>query len=296
MRAIVVGVDGGIGRALAEALSRRGDLVFGTTRRTASVADNTTLLDLASPHVADVALPRADIAIFCAAMTGLAECRKDPERARRVNTSGPALLARRLVGTGTRVMLLSTNAVFDWQTPRVPVSRAPCPLTVYGMLKAEAETEFTALGEAAVILRFTKVLTPALGLFREWINALGSGETVKAFSDLHLAPISLDDAVMALLALSDHFVSGIFQISGAQDISYFEAARHLARRTGVPLDRVCEARASNAGFPQEEITTFSSLDSERYSQLTGWVPPDPYAVLDAVFGPAIASARDKAIG
>jgi dTDP-4-dehydrorhamnose reductase len=292
MRALVVGVDGGIGAALTQALRQRGDEVLGTTRRPAPHVPGVLSLDLARAHMDSVALPDVDIAFFCAAMTGLAECRKDPDLARRVNATGPARLAQRLVARGTRVLLLSTNAVYDWQTPCVPASQLPCPLTVYGQLKAEAETEFAALGEAAVILRLSKVLTPELKLFCGWIDALADGGEVTAFTDLHLAPIALADAVSALLALADRPVSGLFQISGAKDISYVAAARHLARRLGVPQTRVGEGSAAAAGFPAEEITTFSSLDSSRFSELTGWVPPDPYAVLDRVFGPALAAARN----
>ena len=294
MRAIVIGVDGGIGRALSNALSLRGHGVFGTTRREISASENMAHLDLASTDVAAVSLPPAEVAIFCAAMTGLAECRKNHELSRQVNTTAPALLARRLVDAGTRVIFISTNAVYDWQTPLVPVSRPPCPLTIYGQQKAEAEAAFTQLGDFAVILRLTKVLTPDLALFRGWINALGAGEKVQAFSDMHLAPITLDDAVKAVIALAERTESGIFQISGARDISYFDAARHLAGRLGALLRNVNKAQARDLGFPEGEITTFSSLDSERYVQLTGWTPPDPYAALDAVFGASIAQAREKA--
>ncbi len=293
MRVLVVGVDGGIGGALAAALRRRGDTVFGTTRRPGAPAQEIVVLDLAGSDVDTVALPRTDIAVFCAAMTGLAECRKDSELARRVNTTGPARLARRLIAQGARVLLLSTNAVYDWQTPCVPASRPPCPLTVYGQLKAEAEAEFSAFGTAAIVLRLSKVLTPELKLFCGWIDALAAGREVTAFSDLHMAPIALDDAVSALLALADRSDSGLFQVSGATDISYVEAARHLARSIGVGPARVREARAADAGFPRAEITTFSSLDSTRFSKLTGWVPPDPYAVLDRVFGSAIETARTR---
>ncbi len=293
MRALVVGVDAGIGAALVGALQRRGDTVYGTTRRSGPHAAGTVVIDLAGADLDTVALPEADIAFFCAAMTGLAECRKDPELARRVNTTGPARLARRLVARGTRVILLSTNAVYDWQSPRVPASEPPCPLTVYGRLKAEAEAEFSALGDAAMILRLSKVLTPELKLFCGWIEALAAGREVTAFTDLHLAPIRLDDAVSALLALADRSESGLFQVSGAKDMSYVEAARHLARRLGAPLTRVVESRAADAGFPREEITTFSSLDSSRLCGLTGWTPPDPYDVLDDVFGAAIAGARSR---
>lgn len=294
MKAIVVGVDGSIGRALSSALSMRGDTVIGTTRRAAEGNGDLIHLDLAGAQVETVSLPPADVAIICAAMTGLAECRRNPSLSRQVNAVAPTLLARRLTDAGTRVVFISTNAVYDWQSPLVPASRPTNPSTIYGEQKADAEATLAALGEAVVILRLTKVLTPDLALFYGWIKALGAGESVQAFTDMHLAPVTLDDAVNALLALSGSNESGIFQISGSRDISYSAAARHLARCIGAPLELVTETEARKLGFPQAEITTFSSLSSERYAQLTGWVPPDPLASLEAVFGPAMAAAREMA--
>jgi dTDP-4-dehydrorhamnose reductase len=294
LKAIVIGVDGGIGRALTSALSARGDSVIGTTRRAADGIGDLIHLDLAGAQVETVSLPRADVAIICAAMTGLAECRRNPRLSRQVNTVAPALIARRLTDAGTRVVFISTNAVYDWQSPLVPASRPTTPSTIYGEQKADAEATLASMGQAVVILRLTKVLTPDLALFNGWIKALRAGETVQAFTDMHLAPVTLDDAVNALLALAGSKESGIFQISGSRDISYADAARHLARCVGAPLDLVAETEARNLGFPQTEITTFSSLSSARYSQLTGWVAPDPLASIEAVFGPAMSAAREMA--
>src|SRR5215467_11081115 len=95
---------------------------------------------------------------FCAAITGFAACRNDRELAERVNFSAPSVLARRLVGAGSRVVFLSSNAVFDWREPHVPANREPRPVTEYGHFKAKAEKEFSALGSAASILRLSKVL------------------------------------------------------------------------------------------------------------------------------------------
>ncbi len=294
MKAIVIGVDGGIGRALSSALSLRGDTVIGTTRRAVDGQSDLIHLDLAGAQVEAVSFPRADVAFICAAMTGLAECRRNPSLSREVNTVAPVVLAGRLADAGTRVVFISTNAVYDWQSPLVPSSQPTSPSTIYGEQKADAEATLATLGDGVVILRLTKVLTPDLALFNGWIKSLGASETVQAFSDMHLAPVTLGDAVNALLALAGSNESGIFQISGSRDISYSEAARHLARCIGAPLDLVAQTEARKLGFPEAEITTFSSLSSERYSQLTGWAPPDPLASIETVFGPAMAAAREMA--
>jgi dTDP-4-dehydrorhamnose reductase len=291
MRSIVIGADGIVGGALLQALKRRGEIAYGTTRRSTRVTEFKLVLDLAASNVDEVLLPDADIAYFCAAITSFSECRNNPSLAHKVNVTGPVSLAGRLVAAGTRVVLLSTSAVFDWRLPHVPAAYPPCPITVYGELKAEAEKGFDALGTRASIVRFTKLLTPNLKLMTGWIETLSHNKPVIAFSDLHMAPVSIDDAIAALLAVADDCGGGIYQVSGATDISYFEAARYLAVRLGANPKLVIEKRAIDAGIPPEEIICVSSLDTSRLTDMTGWVPPDPYAVIDAVYGSSIDSTR-----
>jgi dTDP-4-dehydrorhamnose reductase len=248
-------------------------------------------LDLSSPDINSISLPRADIAFFCAAITGFSACRTNEALARDVNVTAPLLLARGLVAAGTRVILLSTSAVFDWRAPDVKPSRPTSPVTVYGKLKAEVEIAFFAFGAAASILRLTKVLTPGDSLFNNWIDDLKHERSVRAFSDHYMAPVTINDTVTALLAISRGTESGVFQMSAKHDISYYEAALHLTSRLNVERQLVTPARASENGVLPEEIIRYSSLETSRISALTGWEAPDPYSVIDRVFRKRIESAQ-----
>lgn len=289
MNSFIIGGDSTIGSALADALASRGDTVYATTRRAIAASENAVHLDLATSDPDAIALPTADIAYFCAAITGFSACRANKVLARQVNVTAPTLIARRLVAAGTKVVLLSTSAVFDWRVPLVQATRPLCPVTIYGMLKAEAEAAFSPLGTAASILRVSKVLTPADGLMNGWIDELSQKRSVTAYSDHHMAPVTLDDAVSALLAISGNSEGGVFQVSGASDISYNDAARHLASRLGADPHLCIETRATESGVPPEEIICYSSMDTSRIAALTGWKAPDPYSVIDQVFRAAINS-------
>lgn len=283
MKVIVFGADGTIGSALARTFELRRDVVYGTTRRSASVDGTRLFLDFANRDVETTALPAVDIAFFCAAIVSYAECRANQALARRVNVTSPATLARRLASAGTRVVLLSTSAVFNGREPRVPADRSPCPTTAYGEFAAEAEKEFSALGEAAAVVRLTKLITPDAKRFTNWIDALSRHQAVVAFSDHHMSPIASDDVTSALLAITDQSASGICQISGATDISYYEAVCHIAARLGVDPALVVEERALKAGIRPEEIAQYSSLDARRFTELTGRSAPDAFSIIDTVF-------------
>jgi dTDP-4-dehydrorhamnose reductase len=284
MKAIVIGADGIIGEALVRALSRRGNIVYGTTRRRASVTDNRIFLDLAASDIESAPLPHSDITFFCAGIVTFAECRTNRALARQVNVMARASLARRMAAAGTRVVLLSTSSVFDGRVSHVPVTRPPCPINAYGEFAAEAEKMFGTLGSTASIVRFTKLITPSAKLIIGWIDGLSHGRPVTAFSELRMAPISLDDAIAALLAVADDPTGGIYQVSGAADVSYYDAARYIALRLQVDPALVVEKRAIDAGIPPEEIPRFSSLDTKRFTEITGRPAPEPFAVIDSVFG------------
>lgn len=296
MKAVVLGGDGGIGRLLAAALQKDGHDVLTTTRRAGPVSARQLRLDLADPGVAAMPLPAADVVYFCAALARFADCRAHADLARTVNVVAPAVLARRWTAEGARVIFLSTSAVFDGREPQRSAASPVSPRSLYGRLKAEAESAFLDLGASAAVLRLTKLLLPEMPLFGGWIAALGRGEAIEAFSDLHIAPVAPQHMMQALLAVAADKEGGIYQLSGARDISYLAAARYLAKRIGLPASHVASRRAVDGSIPAEEILTFTALDAARLATLTGTAAPDPYTVIDAVYGPALDAARRRQVG
>lgn len=290
MRVLVVGGDSVIGRALIPALRAGGHSATGTTRRRMPINPTEVIfLDLASDE--PVVLPHADAMVICAAMARFEECRAKPELARRVNVSKPMEIAERVLSNGGRVLLLSSSAVFDCLSPRRKADSPRSPRSIYGQLKAEAETRLLNCGAGASVLRITKVLRPDSGILAEWVERLGLVQTVEAFEDHRFCPLPLravTDAIMAILEASE---DGIFQVSGAADVSYFDAARHIAVRIGAPIVRVTGVRAVDRGIPDSEVTPYTSLDSRRLDALAGFVPPQPFAVIDEVFQSSIARLR-----
>jgi dTDP-4-dehydrorhamnose reductase len=131
LRAIVIGTDGLIGGALAQALRKHGDSVIGTTRLNKRTGPNQLFLDLADPRESGAALPEADVCFLFAAMTKFSDRRARPDLARMIDALIPAKIAARLAAAGVRTMLLSTSAVFD-----VAGSKMKCNTVV--MLSVEA--------------------------------------------------------------------------------------------------------------------------------------------------------------
>jgi dTDP-4-dehydrorhamnose reductase len=286
MRCLIIGADGSIGGALALALGRRGHGVVATTRRTQAARHGSIFLDLVRPLPE---LPEVDVAIICAAMARLEECRRDGELAQLVNVTAPLELGRSLVRAGARVIQLSTAAVFDGNEAHVEESAKPRPRSAYGQFKAEAEARLLDLGSLVSVLRLTKVLAPNAGVLSQWIAQLGDGKTVRALSDRRLSPLTVAHAVDAITDLIENGEGGIYHASGAADVSYADAARFVARGIGVASDRVEAVRAVEEN--ETELMPFTSLATSRLSRLSGFVAPEPLGVLGDVYGREIEAVR-----
>src|SRR5438876_1121390 len=72
-------------------------------------------VDLANPDRIVMAFRRAapTAVIHAGAIAAIAECRRDPVRAQRVNTHATAILAELAEQAGARFLLVSTDLVFD---------------------------------------------------------------------------------------------------------------------------------------------------------------------------------------
>jgi dTDP-4-dehydrorhamnose reductase len=287
MRCLIVGVDGSFGGVLSQSLRNLGHDVVATTRR-GDRATGHLFLDLAAPLPP---LPQVDVAVICAAMARLEECRQYPELAHRVNVEAPLEIGRTLTLAGARVILLSTSAVFGCVTPHVEESARPMPRSVYGRLKAEAETRLLELGSQVSVLRLTKVVKPNAGLLSEWIGHLGEGRPVQAFDDCRFCPLTIAHVAGAITAMVERGQGGVHHLSGAADVSYAEAAIFLAQRIGAAHDLIRPMHGADSGLPDAELTPFTSLACGRLARLAGFVPPKPLDVLQEVYGPEIDVAR-----
>ena len=279
---LVVGADGLVARALVRHLEAQGVAVYRTTRREGGARRNVVRLDLAADPAAWLELPRTDAAVLCAAVTGLAACEADPEGSARVNVTGTLALAARLVGQGTYTLFLSSDKVFDGSRPHRRRDDELCPGTEYGRQKAAAERGVLALGESAAVLRLAKVISPGLGLLRDWRRALIEGRPITPFHDMYLAPVGAKFVAELAARLLDSRRPGIFHVSGDEDISYVDLGSCLARALGAAARLVAPRCADPARLPPETRPRHSTLEMSLERSLFGLGAPASRAVCEKV--------------
>lgn len=282
--AFVVGGDSAIGGAVVDRLKAGGLPVAATSRRTAALSDGRYFLDLKELPL-DWAPPAGiQTALISAGVTSLATCRRAPEESARVNVENTLRVAEALVSEEIFVLFLSTNLVFDGTRAQMTPDDPPSPTTVYGRQKAETERRLLALPGDVAVLRLTKVLSPRMDLFAQWVASLNSGETIRPFSDLVCAPIPLALVTEAIIRLLGLRRRGVFHLSANRNISYADIARRIALRLGVPEDRVDPTTAAEAGVSLETTPAHSTLDMGGLAAALSLAVPDAWEAVDHALG------------
>jgi dTDP-4-dehydrorhamnose reductase len=150
VRVAVVGVNGRLGRALAEALE---NAPFTGTRGPIGWDQPELDLDTLTEASAGVFLDaeRPEVVIHTAAWTDVDGCARDPELAMRRNGTAAGELARACARRGIDMLFISTNEVFDGRRAD-GIGYAPDdernPINPYGAAKADGELMAIAAFEA----------------------------------------------------------------------------------------------------------------------------------------------------
>jgi dTDP-4-dehydrorhamnose reductase len=273
MRILVTGASGQLGGYVLRELSgrdvpvaawsgsRTGQL-FGIPLRPVDLADETAVA--AAFHEA-----RPTTVIHAAARSSVAECYREPERARRVNTQGSALLAALADAAGARLLLVSTDLVFDGEKGGYCETDAVSPLSIYGRSKVGAEAAVRAYLHHAVI-RVSLLYGPSLvgvpTFFDETVRALRQGQALRLFADEWRTPLSLPTAASALVELAVAGFEGLLHLGGPERLSRLEAGQRLAHVLGCDSAVIVPALRAE-GVAAEPRPRDTSLDSTRWRKL-----------------------------
>lgn len=234
MRVMVTGAEGQLGRDVVDACTADGHDVVGLGR---------SGLDLSDPDAPDDVLGSVsvDAVVNCAAMTAVDRCETEIELAHEINERGVRRLAEACARYAVHLVHVSTDYVFDGTLDRPYTEHdEPNPRSVYGRSKLAGERAVSeVLGDAAAIVRTSWVCGEHGNNMVSLVRRLAPNGTPLAFvDDQRGCPTFTADLAPALLDLADRRDGGVFHLTNAGAVSWYEFVREILAASGFDRDLV----------------------------------------------------------
>jgi dTDP-4-dehydrorhamnose reductase len=218
-------------------------------------------------------------AIVVASITNYFECESNP-LAKIINTELIPAFVGKLLQNNIHVNYISSNTVFGGELPwpsEKDTTHEP-PSFAYANQKWTAERNIESIAKIAqkehllCITRLTKVIGASVQPFPAWYKDLSNGKTIRPFSDLTFAPITLDFAAHGIIRISTLTLSGKFHLSGESNINYADYSLEFASAFQFPRNLITPTTSKIAGIQIPFLPTYSGLGMKLTSELTGLRP------------------------
>lgn len=173
------------------------------------------------------------VVVHTAAETNVDRCETEREFARRINVEGTANLAEACMKVGAKLILVSTDYVFDGDKGNYAETDEPNPISFYGLTKLEAERITASTLPDSLIVRPSVLYGwhPTKLNFATWVmKGLRERQTLKVVNDHINSPTLADNLADAIRKAVERNSLGILHIAGSERISRFGFARRIAKR------------------------------------------------------------------
>ncbi len=174
--------------------------------------------------------------IHCAALSRVEQCEAERERCWAANVDATAHLARLCAAHGARLVLLSTDFIFDGSAGPYDERARPNPINFYGRSKLAAENAVRADGPRRwTVVRTTLGFGVAEGLRRGNIGTflverLSAGEPVRVAEDQVRTPTYVPDLADGVAQAVLQGRDGVYHLAGRELLPVTAFAHRLAER------------------------------------------------------------------
>jgi dTDP-4-dehydrorhamnose reductase len=195
-----------------------------------------------------------DVVIHCAAMANVDDCVSKPDQAETVNAALPGTIAALAAQHKTKMVHISTDAVFDGRVGNYIETDTPNPLSVYAVTKLGGEKAVAQANPDALIARvnfYGWSMTGKRSLAEWFVTNFAAGTPIKGFNDVIFCPMMVLDLVSTLMEAVELDLKGLYHVVGAQPMSKFEFGQAIARRFGFDASLLTPISVDDAGLKAE---------------------------------------------
>jgi len=225
MRVTIFGATGLLGKALMH--EWHADEVTGLGSHDADIRSIHDVQRAMAQH-------RPEWVVLAAAYTDVDGCETNRDLAFAVNSEGAGNVAKAAAESGSKLLFLSTDYVFDGrkQSP-YEVDDPIAPQSVYGRSKAEAEARIRTILPTACILRTSWVFGVGGRCFPGTILKLAmTRKELEVVNDQRGCPTYAIDLARVIIRLCRSGATGIVHATNSGECTWFDFAREIVLGAG----------------------------------------------------------------
>ncbi|MFF4849411.1 SDR family oxidoreductase [Streptomyces sp. NPDC001194] len=163
---------------------------------------------------------------------------------------GPIRLAMAAAKYGTRIVHVSSDAIFSGSDVHYDESSLPDPITPYGAAKAAAETGVLAVHPKAAVARTSLIIGHGRSVHEKVVHDLAAGTRHGVlFTDDVRCPVHVSDLAAALLELAAANATGIHHLAGPDAVSRHELGILIAERDGLDPTQLPTGLRADSALP-----------------------------------------------
>lgn len=194
--------------------------------------------------------------IHAAAMTQPDPCEQNQVECWNNNVTATRFLVSAAESIGAKFIYISTDFVFDGMGGPYEETDTPNPVNYYGSSKLAAEKAVMESELAWAIVRtvlvYGNILVGNRSNIISWVKEnLENNKPIKVVSDQRRTPTYVDDLVKGILLVIEKNATGIYHISGEEEMSPYDMAVAVAEHLHLDKTLMTEVNASTFTQPAQ---------------------------------------------
>jgi len=257
VRLFVTGAGGQLGHDVVATAREAGDDVVAVDHAALDITDLPAVRSA-------IRAARPDAIINAAAYTAVDACETNVEVARAINADAVGNIATAAEEVGAHLVHVSTDYVFDGTLDRpYREDDATNPQSVYGITKLAGER--LAGPEAAVVRTSWVCGEHGNNMVKLVLRLAAPGAELAFVDDQRGCPTFTADLAPALRAIAAERSSGIFHLTNAGVVTWFEFVQEILRASGHPVEMVRPITSAELDPPRPAPRPANSvLDNARW--------------------------------
>lgn len=287
MNILITGADGMLGSCLVKEFRNFAN-IFATSRskELPYIHEHHLSFDLTSNCLEPLFLwSKPNVVIHTAAMTNVDMCELNPRSAYSINTESVSKLIDLSSKYNSKIIFISSDAVFGGFITAPSELSAPSPLNIYGSSKLSSEFLLFNSTVPHVIIRTTiigKSIKSTNTSFAQWIyESLKRSNPIHLYEDVIFSPISIWDLSNEIQHIITTNMTGLFHVSGSSSVTKYEFGINFAKYLNLDL-KLINKSTFKAGNHKASRSLNQTLDSSFYEKVSGRKLPTSIESIEVV--------------